>query len=56
MEELFYSLVGGSIPAVVMVIVYFLSTEKRLTRIETDLTWIKREIPGCQQPSDKDSE
>ncbi|MBA7472729.1 hypothetical protein ES707_08061 [subsurface metagenome] len=55
MDGFFYSIVGGSIPALVMVVVYFLSTEKRLTRIETDLTWIKKELPGCQQPLDKSS-
>ncbi|MBA7570144.1 hypothetical protein ES708_11891 [subsurface metagenome] len=38
-----------------MILWYFLSMEKRLTRIETDISWLKKEYTGCQQPSDKDS-
>jgi hypothetical protein len=54
-SPLLVSIIGGCVPAAVMVIVYFLSTEKRLTRIETDISWLKRELPGCLPHSDKNS-
>lgn len=53
MESILPSIIGGSIPALAVVAVYFLSTEKRLTRIETDISWLKRELPTCRPPSEK---
>jgi len=48
MNPFLQGLLGGIVPAFVMVLVYFLSTERRLTRIETDLSWLKKTVPGCQ--------
>jgi hypothetical protein len=50
------SIIGGFVTGLIMVILYFLSIEKRLTRIETDITWLKKELPGCQQRSEKDTQ
>jgi len=55
MNGMIQGLIGGSIPVVIMIVVYFGSIEKRLTRIETDLTWLKKEIPACLQPSDRNT-
>jgi len=52
MDGIIQGIIGGTVPAVVMVVWYFLCTEKRLTRIETDITWLKREVPGCQPRSE----
>lgn len=52
MHGIIQGMIGGTVPAVIMIVWYFLSTERRLTRIETDLTWLKKEIPGCRQPSE----
>jgi len=46
------SLIGGTIPAVALVLLYFVGVEKRITRIETDITWLKKEIPLCRPPLD----
>lgn len=55
MNEFINSIIGGSIPALGMIIVYFLTTERRLTRIETDISWLKRETHGCQPNSETDT-
>jgi len=41
MEHFLTGFAGGIVPAFVMILIYFLSTERRLTRIETDIKWIK---------------
>ena len=48
MEHFLTGFAGGIVPAFVMVLIYFLSTERRLTRIETDISWLKRERQTCQ--------
>jgi hypothetical protein len=44
--------IGGTIPGVIMAVVYLLTTEKRLTRIETNIEWMKKDIKGCQPTSE----
>jgi len=51
MDGIIQGMIGGAVPAVVMIVCYFMSTERRLTRIETDISWLKKEVPGCRQPS-----
>lgn len=46
----------GAWPIVVGMFVYFVRLEIRLTKICTDLTWIKKGCTGCQQNSDDDSD
>ena len=41
MDGILPSIIGGSIPTLVMVVIYFMTTERRLTRIETDISWLK---------------
>lgn len=36
------------LPVAVMVVVYFIRLETRLTKILTDLCWIKKELVKCQ--------
>lgn len=43
MNGIVQGLIGGAVPAIALIICYFLSTEKRLTRIETDISWLKKE-------------
>lgn len=44
MNPLIQGIIGGSVPTIVMVVWYFMSTEKRLARIETDIAWLKRAL------------
>ena len=37
------------IPIVGAMIIYFIRLESRLTKISTDLCWIKKELQKCQQ-------
>jgi len=48
----FLPLLFESGPYVVGLLVLYLLLDKRLTKIETDLTWLKKELPLCQQTSD----
>lgn len=43
-------------PVVAVVVIYFVRLEIRLTKICTDLDWIKKGCLGCQQNSEKDSD
>lgn len=52
MDSFLQSILGGAIPAIAMVCVYFFTTERRLTRIETDIAWLKRSNLLCRPPSD----
>jgi len=39
-------------PYAVGLVILYLVLDKRLARIETDLTWLKKELPSCRQTSD----
>lgn len=39
-------------PYVVGLLILYLMLDKRLTKIETDLTWLKKELPSCRQTLD----
>lgn len=47
MEVLLQGLVGGVIPTVLMIIVYFGSMAGRLSKIETNICWLKKLIEEC---------
>lgn len=38
-----------SLPIIVALIIWAVRLEKKITRIETDISWIKKELPACQQ-------
>lgn len=56
MEAILYSVIGGAIPCVGMTLVYLMTTEKRLARIETHIIWLKHAIAKCPQHCIKDTE
>lgn len=51
LEELLRGALGGVIPAVVMVVVYFTSMAGRLAKIETNICWLIKELRPSQQHS-----
>jgi len=38
---------GGIIPAILMIIVYFVAMSGRLAKIETNIKWLKRVMEEC---------
>jgi hypothetical protein len=40
-------LLGGIVPAVLMIIVYFIAMSGRLAKIETNICWLKRVMDEC---------
>lgn len=49
------TVIGALIPLVVILIIFFFRIEGRLTRIETDVSWIKKGLPECQQSLGKNT-
>lgn len=47
MEHFFHGLLGGIVPGVLMIIVYFTSLSGRLARIETNISWLKKVFSEC---------
>lgn len=43
-------------PLLLALVVYFVRLETRLTKICTDLGWIKKYITACQQHSDQNTQ
>lgn len=41
----------SSIPLVFALVIWAVRLEKKITRIETDISWIKKELPTCRRPS-----
>ena len=41
----------NSIPLIFALVIWAVHLEKKITRIETDITWLKKELPVCQQTS-----
>ncbi len=48
MDGFYQGLVGGIVPAAVMIVVYFVSMAGRLAKIETNICWLIKELRGCQ--------
>jgi hypothetical protein len=38
----------NSIPLIAGLIIWAVRLESKITKIQTDIEWIKKEIPGCQ--------
>lgn len=53
MEGFLQGLLGGIVPAALMVIVYLVTISGRLARIETNIDWLKKIIEECL-PHSKD--
>jgi len=47
LEGFVQGLLGGIIPAVLMIIVYFVAMAGRLSKIETNICWLKRIMEEC---------
>jgi len=47
MEGFINGLLGGIIPAALMVIIYLISISGRLARIENNIYWLKKVIENC---------
>jgi len=43
----------NSVPVLVIVVLWAIHLEVKISKIETDITWIKKELPACRQPSVK---
>lgn len=39
----------NSIPLVIALVIWAVRLEKKITRIETDIAWLKKELPACRQ-------
>ncbi|MBA7495951.1 hypothetical protein ES702_06547 [subsurface metagenome] len=50
MEGFINGILGGIVPAVVLIIVYFLTLSGRLARIETNICWLKNMLEKCLPP------
>ena len=50
MQSFCYGILGGVLPAVIMVIGCLISVSGRLARIETNIIWLIKEIKECQPP------
>jgi len=42
----------NSIPLVVALVIWAVHLEKKITRIETDISWLKKELPACRPTSE----
>ena len=45
-----------SIPLIITLAIWAVRLEIRIAKIQTDLTWLKKELPACRQPSDQDTQ
>ena len=47
MDGFINGLLGGIVPAVLMIIVYFIAMSGRLAKIETNICWLKKVMHKC---------
>lgn len=45
--------IGIMSPFIIAILVFFFRIENRLTKIETNIVWIKQALPSCPQNSEK---
>lgn len=48
MDAFIQGLLGGIVPAILMIFVYFLTLAGRLAKIETNICWLTKELKGCR--------
>lgn len=41
-----------SLPLVIALVIWAVRLEKKITGIETDITWLKKELPTCRPSSE----
>lgn len=41
----------NNLPLIVALVIWAVRLEKKITKIETDIAWIKKEFPTCRQTS-----
>lgn len=51
MEGFINGILGGIVPAALMVIIYLFSVAGRLAKMETDIYWLIRELKDCRRRS-----
>ena len=49
MENIVGGIIGGGIPAIIVILIHFLHTEKRMSRLETNIQWLICETKKCRQ-------
>ena len=49
----FWAILTVLAPFIIAITIFFFRIEHRLTRIEVDITWIKKAQPSCPQSSEK---
>lgn len=49
MDGFIQGILGGVIPGVVVIVVYFVAMAGRLAKIETDICWLIKELRLSQQ-------
>jgi len=47
MDKFLIAMLGGFVPAVMMLLFYFISVAGRLAKIETDISWLKKALNNC---------
>lgn len=47
MDGIYQGVLGGIVPAAVMIIIYFVAMAGRLAKIETNICWLKKIIEEC---------
>ena len=48
MEAFLIGLTGGIVPGVIMMIFYLVLLAGRLAKIETNISWLMKELTGCR--------
>lgn len=51
MEKFLFGIIGGLLPAAVIILFHFVTLSGRLARIETNIAWIMNILKKCQLPS-----
>jgi len=47
MEGFIQGILGGVIPAIVMIVIYLVAMAGRLAKIETNICWLKKMMEQC---------
>lgn len=48
MDGFIQGILGGIVPAALLIVVYFVSLASRLAKIETNICWLIKELQGCR--------
>lgn len=42
----------NNLPLIGALVIWAVHLEKKMTRMETDISWLKKELPGCRPTSE----